>query len=147
MTQPLPVLPLEYAPPPAAGRRPTWRRIGRVGAAAGWLTCLVAWALVLLGLVESVLVTGPIIFTLGLLTLLGGAFNRERWPLILGVSHCAICVLFLFLVNAFHWSPRDAKLPFTVIGGVYTFLLSPVPTLFTIGRHVEPLPRRSAELP
>ena len=87
------------------------------------------------GLVESVLVTGPILFTLGVLALLGGAFNRERWPVVLGAGHCGVCVLFLLLVNAFHWSPRDAKLPFVVMGAAYTFLLAPVPTILTVGRR------------
>ena len=140
MTEPLPVLPLEYAPPPPATRQ-VWRRIARVCAAGAWPCCAIAWGLVVAGMVESVLFTGPVIFTLGVLTLLGGAFNRDRWAIMLGAGHCAVCVLFFFLVNAFDWSPRDAKLPFTVMGAAYTFLVSPVPTVLVVrGRPPAPLP-------
>lgn len=130
MTEPVPVLPLEYAPPPAAGY-PKWRRVARLSAMIAWPCCLIAWALLFVE-VESVLFTGPVIFTLGLLAVLGGALNREVFLVVLGAAHCAVCVLFVVLVNYFSWSPQEAEWPFITMGALYTFVAAPVPTAFVL---------------
>jgi hypothetical protein len=136
MTDPIPVLPLEYAPPmPPVHTK--WRRIARVCALIAWPCCVVAWGLILSGRVETVLFTGPVIFILGVLTLLGGVFNRDRWFVVVGGGHCAVCVLFLVLVNAFHWSPREARFPFMCIGAVYT-LAATVPTIIAMKERPSP---------
>jgi hypothetical protein len=146
MTEPLPVLPLEYAPPaPAVHRR--WCRIARACAVVAWPCCLFTWALVAAGNVQTVLVGGPVIFVLGLLVLLGGIFGRNRWFVGVGVGHCAVCVLFLFLVNALHWGPPDARVPFTIMGAAYT-LAAAAPTAIALKARPPSSPReRSTQLP
>ena len=44
------------------------------------------------------------------------------WP---GVTHCAVCLLFTALVETFNWSPRQAELPFTVMGAGYVLASFP----------------------
>jgi hypothetical protein len=119
---PVPVLPLEYAPPPQAGSR-VWRRILSICLPGAFGVCIVAVALIAAVDVESVLFTGPALFTAGLLTVLAGVFVRDRFACIVGACHCAICLLFVGLVNALHWSPRDAHTPFLVMGVLYTIVM------------------------
>ena len=108
--EPIPVIPLQYAE--AEHRvRPAWYRAGRVGAALGWLCCLVAQAFILHE-VESVIVTGPILFLIGAVLIVSGTFTRDRWMTFIGAGHCTVCVLFFALVNLFSWSPSQARLPF-----------------------------------
>ena len=117
---PLPVLPLEYAPAASADARTrTWRRITLVCLEVAGATCVVGLAAIAYQ-TESVIVTGPILFTLGVLALVGGLFTRDRLAAALGASHCFICLLFVFLVNALRWSPDEAHLPFLVMGTVFT---------------------------
>ena len=129
---PIPVLPLEYAPPnPGAGR--TWRWVSRVCVATAWPVCLVAMG-ALLAKTESVVITGPVLFTLGLLALLGGVFTRDFVMATIGAAHCFVCVLFVLLVNAFRWSPDEARAPFLVMGSVYSLGVF-FPTLFAFARE------------
>jgi hypothetical protein len=65
--------------------------------------------------------------------------SRDRWFVGVGVSHCAICVLFLFLVNAFHWGPREARFPFAVMGALYT-LAAAAPTVIALKARPSPSP-------
>jgi hypothetical protein len=130
---PIPVLPLEYAPPTdATTRSRTWRRIARVCLAAAWPACVVAVAAIHYK-TESVIGTGPVLFTLGLLTLLGGLFTRDRPVAGVGACHCGICLLFFGLVNLLEWSPDEARNPFLVMGTVYTFAVA-FPTGFALFR-------------
>jgi hypothetical protein len=115
---PVPVIPLQYAEPAADGR-PRWRAVGRIGAAAGWLSCVVALG-VITRKVESVLISGPLIALIGSLMILSGGLTRDLRVAVLGAAHCAVCVLFVVLVNLRNWDPDDARLPFVGIGTVYT---------------------------
>lgn len=130
--EPVPVLPLEYAPPVAAGGR-AWRRIVLVCLAAGLLTCAGAAFIIYADHVESVVLTGPVLFVTGLLTLLGGLFTRNRAASVVGAAHCGICLLFLLLVNLRRWSPNDAYVPFTVMGTIYTLAII-APTLYAFSK-------------
>ena len=119
MPDPVPVLALEYAPA-SADDRPRWRAVARISLVLAWMTCLVAAFLIAQVDVESVLATGPILFTLGLIGILAGALTRQRLPLFLGVAHCSVCLLFFFLVLLLEWSPDAARTPFIVMGSLYT---------------------------
>ena len=120
---PVPVLPLEYAPPATAGGR-VWRAILRVCLPLGLLTCVVGVALIYGYDVESVVGTGPLLFAVGLLTLVGGLLARNRVAVAVGAGHCGICLLFFGLVNLLNWSPNDAHFPFLVMGTVYTLVIA-----------------------
>jgi hypothetical protein len=117
MSNPIPVLPLEYA---HVGHPP--RPLGRVRwlALLSWLSCLLAWMLIMAFSVESVIGTGPLIFALGLLMLLAAFAVGAVKYMILAASHCAICLLFFVLVWRLQWSPREATDPFILMGGIYT---------------------------
>ena len=132
--QPLPVLALEYAPPsPADARSRTWRRIARISAALAWPTCAIAVGAIFAE-TESVIVTGPILATLGLLMLLGGLFAQNRLLAFVGACHIGICVLFFVLVNLLSWSPNDAHTPFLVMGTIYTLVIA-IPTTLVLVRE------------
>ena len=132
--EPIPVIPLQYAEPERQ-LRPRWYRTGRIGVALGWLCCLVALALILHE-VESVLFTGPILFVIGAVVIVSGAFMRDRWVVLLGAGHCTVCVLFVALVNLRSWNPADARLPFIVMGAAYT-LVAAAPTFIVLARRQE----------
>ena len=132
MPDPVPVLPLEYAPA-SADDRPRWRGVARICLVLAWMTCLVAAFLIAQVDVESVLATGPLLFTLGLVGILAGAFTRQRLPLFLGVAHCSVCLLFFFLVLLLEWNPQEARTPFIVMGSLYT-LGAAWPTLTLVSR-------------
>ena len=133
---PLPVLPLEYAPPaPAAARARIWRRIAYVCLAVAWPGCVAAVGFIAAH-TESVVVSGPVLFTLGVLALLGGLFTRDRVAAVVGACHCGVCVLFFVLVNVLNWGPDDAHVPFFVMGTLYTVAIA-FPTAFAFTRRVE----------
>lgn len=133
---PVPVLALEYAPPsPAAARVRIWRRIAYVCLAIAWPGCVAAVAFIAAH-TESVVVSGPVLFTLGVLALLGGLFTRDRVAAVVGACHCGVCVLFFVLVNLFRWGPDDAHDPFLVMGTLYTVAIA-FPTAFAFTRRVE----------
>jgi hypothetical protein len=119
---PLPVLALEYAPPPQTGSR-VWRWILTICLPAAYAVCVLAVVLIAAVHVESVLFTGPALSATGLLTVIAGVFKRDRVASFVGTCHCAICLLFVGLVNALHWSPRDARTPFLLMGIAYTILM------------------------
>lgn len=93
---------------------------------AGWLTCAVAWILVVAVDVESVVGTGPIIFSIGGAIIILGGIVQYRLAIWAGVAHCGICVLFTALVNIFSWSPREAEMPFGIMGAVYVIASLPL---------------------
>lgn len=118
-----PVIPLEYAPPPdkiVAG----WRLVAAWGMGLGWICCVVGWFFIVAVDVESVVVTGPILCLLGILSILAGYRLRRVWPILIGICHCAICLAFVAMVAAWDLSPRRAYAPFTLVGGIYTALIT-----------------------
>ena len=136
MGDPLRVIPLEYAKPDDAARRlRRWRWISQCCLILSWVCCAVALALIVYVEVESVLVTGPILFLLGLALLIGGVAMRRPLTASIGAAHCGVCVLFFALVNLLQWSPREAKWPFSVMGAVYTVGLT-WPTLRAMLRDI-----------
>ena len=130
MTEPRPVIPLEYADAAAdraARRRHIWLRVGRFTCFGAWMWALAAWAVVFQLKVESVLFTGPVLFVLGLVIVLAGVLAPRTLFVLLGASHCALCVLFAVLVNVNHWGPGAAWRPFSLLGAVY-LVCAVVPT-------------------
>jgi hypothetical protein len=84
-----------------------------------WLTCAIAWLLIVRWHVETVLATGPMILSLGVLMLVLALRMRHRAGIVLATSHIGVVVLFVGLVNALSWSPSDAAQPFGVMGVMY----------------------------
>ena len=84
------------------------------------LFALIATVLIVIIDVESVLVTGPIIFVAGAAMIYWGAKHRSTIHVILGGFHCAICLLCFVLAFVFHFGPQEATKPFGFIGMVYT---------------------------
>lgn len=121
MSEPVPVIPLEYAETPS-DRPATWERVTRVAIVLAWLCCAIGWALIIFVDVETVIASGPLLTALGLVMLFGGLRLRRPSYWVLGSAHCAICILFVVLVNVRHWSPADAATPFAVMGGMYALL-------------------------
>jgi hypothetical protein len=80
---------------------------------------LVGGVLVVLFNAEPVVVTGPILFVLGLVLMIAAWKIRLLLPAILGLAHCSICLLFTMLVNVRNWSPDEATKPFAIMIGVY----------------------------
>jgi hypothetical protein len=123
--EPVAVLPLAYAEPETAGGgRSSWRRINRGALLASIVVTAGAWCGVLYH-VESVLVGGPTLMALGALMVVGGLRRRQPWVWAIGTGHCAICMLFVALVNGLKWSPQDADIPFTVMGAAYNLISIP----------------------
>jgi hypothetical protein len=116
MADPLPVIPLEYAPADTSARK--FRMALRVCQALAIAVCAVAFTLLFVD-VESVLVTGPLIFVLGAALVVMGGKVRDWARFGIGAAHVGVCVLFVFLVNLLHWSPGDADVPFKWMGGFY----------------------------
>ena len=125
---PVQVIPLDYADPSPDRRRRFLLRWSRYAVGLALLNCSVGWILVCFVKVESVLVTGPILFVLGALALLGGFLTGRPLFIVIGAAHCFICVLFTALVNALRWSPAQAHDPFTLMGLLFTAAIA-VPTL------------------
>src|SRR5689334_5441589 len=86
---------------------------------AAWITCVLAWLLILYPTVETVLVSGPLIFALGAALLIVAWQTKSPRHMILGAAYCAICLLFFMLVQQFKWGPGTARTPFAVMGGAY----------------------------
>ena len=126
MSQPIPVIPLDYERPVPSPRTPLLAGL----VAVAWVACAVAWSLIAFVDVESVLVTGPVVAVLGVCLALTGASARRPTAVWLGVAHIAVCALFFLLAWGLGWGPRQATRPFAVMGGLYcvvtalpTFLL------------------------
>ena len=134
MSEPVPVIPLEYAPPE---RRPSaaWRSIVRVCHALSLLWCAVAWVLIVVGFARSVLATGPVLFLLGALLVVGGLLTRDVRAAAFGSAHMAICLLFVLLVNLLHWGPDEAERPFAVMGALYTLGAWAAAAIFSVLRR------------
>jgi ABC-type microcin C transport system permease subunit YejE len=106
---------------PLRSRR--WLVAANIALIVAALDVLVGWALISLIDAETVLVTAPILFLAGLILILACRKVGVLMGMILGLAHCSICLLFTMLVNVWHWGPRDASKPFTVMAGVYLILV------------------------
>ena len=119
MTEPIRVIPLEYgSPEPAAAV--TWRLVIGGLHVLGLVCCGLAVFLIVWVTVLSVLVTGPILFLIGVLLVISGALAHDRRALWFGVSHATVCLFFVFLVNLLEWGPDASQAPFAVMGTLYT---------------------------
>src|SRR5262249_14304906 len=140
-----PAIPLQYATPQAISRR---RSAGAVTWClwTGWIGCAIAVALIPIAGVESVLLTGPVIFLLGLMAVLGGAWARPPWAVAGGAGHGGACGLWVVLVTLQTGPPRRATAPSLWIGGVYTVTSLPM-VMFAARRGHEPMAELSAPPP
>lgn len=118
MPDPTPVIPLEYADAPS-DRPARWYRVTRVTLVLAWLCCVIGWACIAWIDVETVIGSGPLLLALGAVLLIGGLRLRRPAFWVLGSAHCAICILFVMIVNFLSWSPGEATWPFTIMGGIY----------------------------
>lgn len=116
---PIPVIPLEYAKPGNPQWHRRWAIAAGVALVVSALDVLVGWMLIALVHAETVLATAPVLFALGLILLVASWRLKLLLVGILGLAHCAICLLFTMLVNVFQWGPRQATKPFTIMGGLY----------------------------
>jgi len=122
MSEPVPVLPLEYAHHDAAGSAgPRGKWLRRL-VAVTWLACAVATVLIGSVDVETVIVSGPAIFLLGTTMLIVALRARSPWYAVVAACHCAICLLFFMFANWMRWSPDRAARPFLVMGSIYTLI-------------------------
>jgi phosphopantothenoylcysteine decarboxylase/phosphopantothenate--cysteine ligase len=85
-----------------------------------YAVCVLAWLAVLLLDTESVELSGPIIFLLGLVVLVGGA-RAYLVAAHMGLCYMSLVLLLIALVNIFTWSPDEARGPFLLIGGLFLF--------------------------
>ena len=134
MAEPLPVIPLEYEQPSKAeARSRIWRRINCIALPAGGGVALAGW-LAVLSDVHAVLVAGPVLFSVGVLMVVGGLWRRQPWIWGLGLAHCFVCLLFVALVNLLHWGPQQAAQPFRALAGTYNLLSVPATALAWVRR-------------
>jgi hypothetical protein len=140
LDNPLPVLPLEYAKPTTLPQRRRWVVWARVLLVLAAADLVVGWLLIPIVHAETVIVTAPILFVLGLGLIVTSWRVKLLIGAILGLAHCSLCLLFTMLVNARDWSPSDATLPFTIMGGVYTLAIAlplAAVTFLRVGRMAE----------
>jgi hypothetical protein len=116
---PIPVIPLEYAEPTKHPRRRRWSIVAQAAMVLSALDVLVGWVLITLVDAETVIVTAPVLFVLGLILLVASRPLKLLLVAILGLAHCSICLLFTMLVNVLNWSPNEATMPFTIMTGLY----------------------------
>ena len=114
--EPVPAIPLQYAHVASPAR---YAKALRVLALLAWINCVLGFALIGGVEVETVLGTGPCLFALGMLILLLALYARSTPYAILGASHCALCLLFFVLVWRLDWSPGEARVPFSIMSGIY----------------------------
>ena len=112
-----PTLTLDYAAPTTDKHRLS-RRAARWLIALCGLIAVAALALLLYD-VETVVLTGPLLFLLACVGLVPAIRAGGVVPLTIFVAHAAICLLFVALVNLRGWGPSDAGPPFKVMGGLY----------------------------
>jgi predicted RNase H-like HicB family nuclease len=116
----------EFTPSPIRVAR--WRDRAAVWARGLlWGVAAVCWvsiiAVAALG-AKTVVVAGPFIAALGSVVIVLGGIGRYRWAVVLGVSHLAICVAFVAMVNLARLSPRSAYVPFLCVGVPYVIGLT-----------------------
>jgi hypothetical protein len=87
-----------------------------------WIACLLGWLFMVASDVRTVLVSGPVIFVCGLLTLLAAVWLRHRPGMALGAMHAGVVMLFAMLVNVLSWGPRQAQRPFFIMGAMHVLV-------------------------
>lgn len=111
MTEPIPVIPLEYAKPSEMeARARLWRRVNRIALAAGAAVALVGWVVLMFN-VYAVLVAGPLLACVGVVMVIGGLWRRQPWVWGIGLGHCSVCLLFVAMVNLLHWGIGGPEKP------------------------------------
>ncbi len=108
-------------------------RIGVIAAKTAWVACAVAVPLIVLVDVESVLVTGSIVFLSGIISFWCG-WRRYTRLTCLAVANCGIVLLFVALVNLFGWGPPDAEIPFALMGTAFAAMT--LPAIISVARNV-----------
>jgi hypothetical protein len=129
MSEPVTAIPLQYQTPIETPRR-RWLSIAWWAVLIAWPACLVAWIFIFVD-TETVVGTGPVIFLLAILAVIGGIVHRDWWLMVVGLWHAAICLLFVALVNLRNWSPEMAHNPFLVMGAFHLFLTL-APTVYAL---------------
>lgn len=76
--------------------------------------------------VESVVLTGPIEFILGLLLIIFAAILNHHLGITLGGLMISIAIALTALVNILHWSPSDAHTPFVYITTPFVLCTTPM---------------------
>lgn len=117
-----PVILLDYGRPSRVQRG--WRHLLAYGTLASWPATALAWVAMVGWEIKTVLYTGPALFALGAALALASVFTRAWWSLLLGAGLCAICCLFVILVNLMQWGPTRAEQPFAWMGAVYITLMA-----------------------
>jgi hypothetical protein len=83
-----------------------------------WLSCWVA--------AEAAAVIGLIAVGASLLLIILAVKSRCTWGWRLGAAHCALYLLLFALVVIANLGPREARLPFLSIGGLYLAVVAPL---------------------
>ena len=78
-------------------------------------TAVVGSLLVMFVDVESVIVSGSLLFLQAVLLAILASRSRTPGFFRLACMHAGFCVLLVALVNIFRWSPSDAEVPFSVL--------------------------------
>ncbi|HOW70157.1 MAG TPA: hypothetical protein PKY77_06095 [Phycisphaerae bacterium] len=94
--------------------------------ALGWFTCIMAWGLVVLVDVESVLFTGPILLVVGLLSVMAGLLAKYGRAAAVGACYAGVSLFFFLLVVIFDWGPGEAEQPFLWMGGAFNICIIPL---------------------
>src|SRR5215213_10130729 len=111
MADPIPVIPLGYESP--SSDHQTIRPFLRNAVVTSWIIVFLGTIAIWID-VQTAMLSGPLLFIAGTLTILAALKPRRYAGITLGASHIAICLAFVILVNAFRWSPADAQAPFSI---------------------------------
>lgn len=114
---PLPVIPLGYSR--ERGPSLPLQRVGYGLMLGDWMLCFAATIAVLIE-VESVVVSGFLVFVAGTASIVIGVRAQNHLLTVMGACQCAICCLFLVLVNGFGWGPGYAATPFAIMAILFT---------------------------
>jgi hypothetical protein len=115
--EPIPAIALEYAHP-ATTPRGLERTIALICLLVAAAACLIGWALIFWE-TETVIGSGTILCCAGAGLFACAVRLKHRPSMWLGLSHCAICAMFVGLVNVLRWGPQAATVPFLVVAGIY----------------------------
>ena len=137
MPEPIPVIPLSYQNAHDASAEATRPILPTLTL----IVCLCGIAALLIH-TETVLFSGPLVAILGIWLIVQGFKRHEMLRAILGGVHCTICALFVVMVNLWHWSPGDARLPFLLMSTVHTIIDGGL--VLTMWRRFSAMPRAQA---
>ena len=88
--------------------------------------------------IRTIVVSGPLFTSLGLVVVLTGAIDRRPSPVLYGLSAGVISLFVLLLINGNGWGPEPAAFPVTLILLGYELAIAPIGLLALygiIGRH------------